>query len=346
MVIKASSSVEIRTLVDALVNGDELHREAAVARLAVIGSRAVERLLEAYAKSAEALPRVTILRTLEAIGDHRGGALAQQAIREGGDVGVAAAGVLRALLTSARDASATDALDTLVAVALDRDRDQRVRAAALDALHEMPAEVQQRVEAALQADPDHPDFAPSALRRDRLLTLSKAVGSDRAQSDALWNDASDGQLPDDPRGLRDLISARAANAPLNALRKMIDAARAKERDAQASTRDGWMALRGSLHQALALRGSRVALYDLRETVEAAGVRPLPVSFLAALQVLGDRTCLEPLAIAWGRTDPTDAQARYQLATAFRAIARHEKVTKGHTLMKKIAARWPGIVSTP
>lgn len=334
MVIKASSSVEIRTLVDALVTGDELHREAAVARLAVIGSRALERLSEAYAKSTDVLPRVAILRTLEAIGDHRGAVIAQQAIRESGDIGVAAAGVLRALLTSSREASATAALDTLVAVALDRERDQRVRAAALDALHEMPAEVRQRVDAALQQDPDR-----------KLRELSKASG-DVAKTDALWNDASEGRLPDDPSALRDLVSARAANTPLNAVRKMIDAVRAKEKDASASRQEAWMALRGSLHQALALRGSRVALYDLRETVEATGVRALPVSFLAALQVLGDRTCLEPLAVAWGHADPADAHARHQLAAAFRAIARREKVTKGHTLMKKIAARWPGIVSKP
>jgi hypothetical protein len=327
VVIKASSSVEIRTLLDALVAGDDLHREAAIARLAVIGGRAVERLLEAYG-SSEPQARVAILRTLEAIGDHRAGAIARQAIDEGGDVGVAAAGVLRALLSSSREASATEALDTLVAVALDGTRDRRVRGAALDALREMPAEVRERVEAALGSD-----FAPSALRRDK--------------SEALWSEASEGRLPDDPGALRDLISARATGTPLNALRKMIDAARAQEREAKASRREAWLALRGSLHQALALRGSRVALYDLRETLESAtGAPPLPVSFLAALQVLGDRTCLEPLAATWERTDPADAHARYQLAAAFRAIARREKLTKGHTLMKRIAGRWPGIVSTP
>ena len=42
------------------------------------------------------------------------------------------------------------------------------------------------------------------------------------------------------------------------------------------------AVRGALHQALALRGSRVALYDLRETIERPPA-PLPSSFLAALQ---------------------------------------------------------------
>jgi hypothetical protein len=336
VVIKASSSIEIRTLVDALVRGDEMHREAAVARLAIIGPRAVERVIEAYGAATELLPRITILRALEAIGDPRGGPIARAALAERGDLGVAATGVLRALLTSARDASATEALDALVAAALDREQDQRVRAAALDALHEMPEAVRSRIDEALQADPDR-----------RVRELSKTASHDLARGDALWNDAIDGRLPDDPRALREIVGARAASAPLNTVRKMIDAARAKEREAPAAQRDAWMALRGSLHQALALRGSRVALYDLRETLESAtGVRPLPVSFLAATQVLGDRTCLEPLAAAWARTDPSEEHVRHQLVSAFRTIARREKVTKGHALMKRIVARWPGMLSTP
>src|SRR5262245_16202297 len=100
MVIRASAAAEIRTLVDALAGGDEVHREAAMARLAIIGSRAVERLIATYAKESDRRTRVSILRTLEAIGDHRSGALARQAIAEGGDVAVAAAGTLRSLLTS------------------------------------------------------------------------------------------------------------------------------------------------------------------------------------------------------------------------------------------------------
>jgi hypothetical protein len=331
VVIKASSSAEIRTLVDALEQGDELHREAAVARLAVIGSRAVERLIEAYGKTTERLSRVTILRALEAIGDHRAGALARQAIHESGDVAVAATGVLRALLTASRTASATEALDALVAVALDRTHAKNVRLAALDALQDMPDDVRARVAEALRADPDagfHEISRPAA-------------------DVAVWNEAMEGHLPEDAGALRGLLATRASGAPLNALRKMIDAVRAKEREVPAARRDGWLALRGSLHQALALRGSRVALYDLRETLEnETDVHRLPVSFLAALHVLGDRTCLEPLAAAWGRTAASEEHIRYQLASALKAIAKREKITRGHTLMKRIVARWPGIVSTP
>ncbi len=97
---------------------------------------------------------------------------------------------------------------------------------------------------------------------------------------------------------------------------------------------------------LALRGSRLALYDLRESLEGGPVR-LPASFLAALHVLGDASCLEPLATVWGAAgaDPSADGARWrqQLAAAFKAIAQREKITKRHAQMKRIATRWPGLV---
>ena len=101
----------------------------------------------------------------------------------------------------------------------------------------------------------------------------------------------------------------------------------------------WRAVRGMLHQSLALRGSRVALYDLRETVEAAS-GPLPVTYLAALQVLGDASCLEPIAAAYSRAHEKDAWWRHQLATAFQTVARRERISKRHAVMKRIQGRWP------
>src|SRR3990167_8946536 len=45
---------------------------------------------------------------------------------------------------------------------------------------------------------------------------------------------------------------------------------------------------------LADRGSRLALYDVRETLETVP-GPLPVEFLSALTAVGDVSCLEPIA---------------------------------------------------
>jgi len=334
MVIKASAAAEIRTLVEALGGADDVHREAAVARLAVIGSRAVERLMEAYGNTADRHVRLSILRALEAIGDRRSGPLARQAIAEGGDVGVAAAGVLRTLLASPQESVAAGAFDTLIAVALDPTNEHRLRLAAFEALQDMPEDVRRRVTDALRADPD------GGLRE-----VARMADGDAARTEAIWSDAVAGHLPDEPHLLREALATRAAAAPLNTLRKMIDAMRGRETHASPAQRERWLALRGSVHQALALRGSRVALYDLRESLEE-GSRRLPVSFLAALHVLGDGACLEPLAAAWSRAEPnrdshvSNDRWRHQLSSAFRAIARREKITRRDAVIKRIHTRWP------
>lgn len=328
MVIKASAAAEIRALVDALSGPDEVHREAAVARLAVIGPRAIERLTDAYRTSRSRETHLAILRALEAIGHDRSAPIARAAILEGGDVGVAAAAVLRPLLSSPHGSTAAEALDALMAAALDTRAERRLRLAALDALQDLPEAVRARVAVALGDDP-----------------VARLQG-EGARADAVWTDATEGRLPDDPRLLREALSARAAAAPLNTLRKVIDAVRAREGTTSDGQRDGWRAVRGALHQALALRGSRVALYDLRESLaglthgDAGGKTPtLPVSFLAALHVLGDEACLEPMAGAWVKAG-SDEPWRAQLASAFRAIVRRQKLTRRHAVLKRIVARWP------
>jgi hypothetical protein len=336
MVIKASSATEIRALVDALGADDDVQSDAAIARLGVIGARAVDRLTEAYTTTADRRAHVAILRAFETIADHRSAPLARRALTEGGDVGVAAAGVLRALLSSPHGETATNALDALVATTLDGSLDRRLRLAAFDALvdelEDIPPEVRRRLAAALQGD------AAKGAHES---------GGDRegARAEAIWNDAIEGRLPDRPEELRDALGPRGVSAPLNTLRAMIDALRIREREAGETARHGWLALRGSLHQVLALRDSRLALYDLRESLEGGPTR-LPASFLAALHVLGDVSCLEPLAARWGDaerdTSADGARWRYQLAAAFKAIVQRERITKRHAVMKRIAVRWPGL----
>ena len=321
MVIKASSAVEIRTLVSALAADDEVRREAAIARLAVIGPRAVDALGRAYAE-ADRVTKVAILRTLESIADGRAGAIARRALAERGDVAIAATSALRALLDSPHGPTGTDALDALVATALDPEADRRLRLAAFDALRDMPEGVRVRVAQALAADPD-PQLKSRALELPR----------DAAAADSLWQDALEGRLPEDPAGLREAAQTRAASAALSALQKMIEAIRAREESAPRRARSAWQSLRGALHQALALRGSRVAVYDLRETITATA-GPLPASFLAALHVVGDESCLESIATAYARAG-SDERWRAQLATALRAIARREKITKRHAVMKRV-----------
>ena len=302
-----------------------------MARLSVIGARAVDRLLDAYGQLSDRRAHVAILQALEAIGDHRSASLARQAIAEGGDIGVAAAGVLRALLTSRHAATAALALDTLIETTLDSTKDRRLRLAAFDALQDMPAGVRAPIADALRQDD-----------KSTLHEIAAMANKETARATAVWTDAIDGRLPENPADLREALNAEAASAPLNQLRALVDAVHAREREAPAPLRAGWLTLRGAVHQALALRGSRVALYDLRETLEA-GEAPLPASFLAALHVLGDASCLEPLAAAWAAGPSKDGRWRQQLEAAFRAIVQREKLTKRHAAMKRVAARWPELV---
>jgi hypothetical protein len=86
------------------------------------------------------------------------------------------------------------------------------------------------------------------------------------------------------------------------------------------------------------------LYDLRETLEASN-GPLPVEFLAALERIGDVSCLEPIASAY-ITAPVEGEWwREHLVHAFRAIVARERVTRRHAAMKKIARRWPEALSS-
>jgi hypothetical protein len=213
-------------------------------------------------------------------------------------------------------------------------------------LQDMPPAVRDFVTAALARDGD-PEVKAGAAAGPRTKPARRAATASSARpsvdADAVWADALDGDLPDDPRLLREVAQERAASVPLSALQKLIDIVRVQEQRARPEPRRAaWQALRGSLHQALALRGSRIAVYDLRETLEETA-EPLPVSFLSALHVVGDASCLPPLAAAHARAQE-DSAWRHQVAAAFRAIAKRERISRRHAVMKRIATKWPGILA--
>ena len=70
--IKASSSRQIDALVTDLASADAVKREAAIARLTVLGARAVERVAALAASTAAGPARSAAFRTLEGIADPRG----------------------------------------------------------------------------------------------------------------------------------------------------------------------------------------------------------------------------------------------------------------------------------
>jgi hypothetical protein len=344
MSIKSPAGSDIRTLIDSLGQDDEIRRDAAIARLAIIGARAVSRLLGEYAEADGDRPkRIAILRVFEAAGDARAVPIARKALTESADVAVAATAVLQAFLDSAADGAAADALDALIAAVLDRQAERRVRLAALDALEGMPEAVRARVAAALAGDPD-----PALKARP----ASSPPGGTAA--DAIWQDAIDGRLPDRAEQLRDAMQTRAASAPLAALQKLIEALHEREEAGAVAESHQWRSARGALHQALALRGSKIAVYDLRESIAATAV-PLPTTFLTALHVVGDESCLEAIAAAYNTaaTMPhaqagTQSDERYgeterwlqQLTAAFQAIVKREKIARSAAPLTRLASKWP------
>lgn len=334
MSITPSTSPEIRSLISSLSSDDDVKRESAVARLAIIGARAMDRLVAAYPEADHAT-RLALLRAAEAIADPRAIPISLKGLAEGGDLAIGAASTLRSLLNGPHADAAAQALDALVATTLDASVERRVRMAAFDALQDMPPAVRDRVAEALRNDADA-----------RIKAYAADAPRDAAATDVLWQDALDGQLPEDPALLLDAVKSRAAAAALSALQQLLETVRAREGAATSAARaEAWRRLRGALHQALALRGSRIALYDLRETLTEAA-DPLPASFLAALHVVGDESCLEPIAAAWTRaggarasTEPL-ARWRHQLDAAFQAIVKRGRISWRSAAFKRVQARFP------
>jgi HEAT repeat protein len=330
VVIRASSGRQIDPLIDDLASSAPVTRDAAVARLIVIGVRAVTRLLAVVSdRGATAETRAAALHALEGIGDVRAFDAAAEALSDPDDVaGIAAVGVLHRLLQSARG---VDALDRLTSVALDSGRPRTVRLAAVRAVSELGAATVTPLFQALEHDPD-PAIALAA-------GLGPTGASDPA---AALRDAADGLLADSPASLRVALTEAGARVPDEVLHELIGRVRVREGADPGPARAEWIALRAAAHAALADRGSRVALYDLRETFETAR-EPLPVEFLGAAKVIGDIGCLEAVAAACGHA--LEAGTRMddwwcqRLIDVFRAIATRERVTRRTAAGKRIGARW-------
>jgi hypothetical protein len=128
---------------------------------------------------------------------------------------------------------------------------------------------------------------------------------------------------------------------LPALVKVVERVREREGSEPAAVRDRWRLARAAAHVALAHRGSRLALYDLRESLETSN-GPLPVEFLAAVSLIGDASCVE--AIAGAHAKAKDAWWREHLARVFREVVSRERLTKRQASLRRAEKRWPGVLA--
>jgi hypothetical protein len=297
-------STDLDRLIADLESTDSIRRDAAVARLRILGRRALPRLLDILATHQSAPVRSLALNALEGVDDVRVIDAALGALGDGNvDVVIAALGVLRGWIA---EETGTRLLDAVTAIAVDRSRDARVRVAALAALSELPEHLVRPIRE--QAPP--PESA--------------------------------GPLLEDPFAVREWIQAYGAGATLSTLHELITRTREREHaESSSRLRTEWLQARGRAHQALARRHSLVALYDIRETFESAA-SPLPQPFVSTAAAIGDASCLEPLARAWTAAGK-DLNWKHELSTAAASIMRREKLTGRSAVVKKLRANFPGFV---
>jgi HEAT repeat protein len=316
-------------LVQDLLGEDAVRRETAIARLAIVGDRAVDRLLSALPQTSPA-GQVAVLRALELIASPRTLPAAVSLLQASDDaVAGAAAAALRPHVRSHEDALATQALEALTALALDTRRGDGARLAALDALGETNSNTLQPIRDRLRQDP--------SPRVRRMAGWSDAKPAENAA--ARLEAAAKGDLPEDGDVVRGWLGDAGGIVALSVLHDLVLTLRERERGtaSDAIARLRWMTARAATHQVLADRHSRLAVFDLRETFEIATAR-LPVGFLAAVAEVGDTSCLDSLASAWHQIG--DAWMREHLATAFREIATREHLTRRHAAIRRVIGRYP------
>ncbi len=332
MVIKASSGRQVDALITDLGSDDAAAREAAIARLTVIGSRAVDRLVQIAGSDAAPAARIGAFHALDAIGDPRA---VPPALRGLHDVTAAVAtAAVAALRGSLRGPRGLEILDALAGVALDRARPGGVRVAAVRALGDLPTVTLAPIWSQLGDDPD------AAVRREVSAAASGRPATAPADVLAL---AARGEVPETPETLRDALTHAGGSVPLTMIHLIIE--RVRDREAtDLQHRAAWTVVRGAAHAILAGHGSRLGVYDLKESLEHADA-PLPVAFLSALGSLGDAACLDAIASAYARANAGAPEHpdwwRSHLADAFRTIVKRERLTRRHAALKRIARRWPG-----
>jgi hypothetical protein len=337
--IRKSAAAEIEILLADLTSDDAVGRETAAARLTVIGVRAIPHLIVAFDRSPSAAAKVAILKVLEATPDRRSAELGSEQLESDASDPAVRAAALGLLASYLESPESTRVLDTLSAFILDAERPDALRLQALDLIERALPHVLKPLRAGLAEDPS------SRIRA--WASAASSAGTPVVDPRLAIEAAAAGQ-PTDPRFLRELVPEGAADAPLPTLHRLIEMARDRESGSPAAAdRDAWLQVRGGVHLALARRGSRVAVYDLREAIDRAAA-PLPESFADAAGLVGDGACLESIADLITRT-AAGADTRMRdwhgsLVQAGRLIVERERLTRRHAVVRKIARLSPDVAA--
>jgi hypothetical protein len=301
----------------------------------VAGARAVPHLLDALDSTTSPAARAMVLNALEASGDRRGVDAALEVLHSRATDPKVAAAAVRLLGSHLDAADENRALDALSAIALDPAYPQGLRLDAFAQLERMPAGVIAPIRTWLAADPD------DAVRRRA--ASEGTPGATPADLLAQLTLVADGH-PADPAAVKRWVQQSAQDASLSLLYRLVEVAYARESQAPSAADGGeWRATRGAIHLALATRGSRLGVCDLRESLARAAAL-LSDDFVSALSLVGDATCLDPIVAAIARMpidlETRDHRAHDGLVSAGRAIVTREGLTRRHTAIKKILKAWP------
>ncbi|HEY8549780.1 MAG TPA: hypothetical protein VIL35_07495 [Vicinamibacterales bacterium] len=329
MVIQRSPSTRIAALVQDLLEGDPVRREAAIARLTIAGPRAEASLLKAL---DDAPPRgqAAVLHALERLATPRGLAAGLARLSSPDpSVAAAAVGAVRPHLQANDAAAAARALDALMEVCLDASRPEHVRLAALEALSDLG-------ESRLAAMRER-------LRTDPAEAIRKAAGFESGERSreavaAARLEAMAADPGDDPAAVQELVAEAGARVSLSTLHTLVLRLADRERLADgASQKAAWSVARADVHRTLGERGSRLALFDLRDSLERAPQEAIE-ALIAAARAVGDGSCLLPLAAVWSRS--TTPATREHAARAFHAIVTREGLTRRHAAIRRVQEKWP------
>jgi hypothetical protein len=338
--IVPSRSGRIQELLDRLASGGPAERDSAVAGLTLLGTRVIEPL-RALLPDTNRAARLAALEVLDRIEDHAAlapllelvedhdEAVARRAMEAvGGRSDPRAARALARVLAGPapaprrrcavlalvrlQAAGLVEALDPLAARLLDEREDAGLRVAILDAL-----ETQEPPLAPATLRPLRKRLAASADRRlaARARSIAEpAVPLERLVAELVVPGRSAGAVARTTAVLA-LRGAPAIPALQQALERLGPPGRGG-RDPSS------LRARAAIHEALAALDSRIALYDLRETI-AAGARTVMPALLRAAGRVGDGSLVPVLAHAVAE-DPASLDA---CAEALAAIVAREKLRK-------------------
>jgi hypothetical protein len=344
--IVPSRSARIQELLGRLGSARPAERESAVAGLTLVGARVLEPLA-ALLPAASRAARLAALEVLEGIEDDAALPAILRLVRDA-DERVA----LRAL-AAAGERPDPRALETLTAVLSARGPAVRRQGAAralarleahglVEALDPLAARLlDEGEESGLRVAilegllTQQPPLAPRTLRpllkrleasADPELAARARPPAGAAVEDRLADELTSPGLTDEAAGRTIAALARRGAAAIPALQRALERLGPLRRGADAAS----LRARAALHEALAALDSRVALYDLREAIEAHPRAVMPALLRAASRI-GDAS----IAPALARAVAEDTALLDECARALSAVVARERLRKTSVVLRAV-----------